>query len=439
MPTHPDNPRLPKTPIRVTLEQDLLLQNLLVVTTICADLANAHRKWDVANGRAVRKVGTIPELFLRANILAMGNAACGDWGLQDLLETDEGRSLVRGVISHADRRSYDGWHKRLTSKRYRTEYKKSGRKKRIKWFQKPHSKKRDSIQIPARFVTFSRDVCSVVGLGDLAICRTDVDWSPEDLRYITITRSGVDGWCLSAWQGSEWWGTQTADDYPHPDDYYKADIIGIDLGVKVMAACYDGGNAWTVPLPDCTEEDKTIALCRERLCTTSQGSKKCQKFQSRLDRALARKQRKLDAAQHKFVHDLLQMRPRYLVIEGMDIVELMSKNDGQFAAGFAKAQANGWRRLLLEKGLAAQNGIRIIYAEQMFPSTKLCPNPYCGHREPLTIEDRWYECPECRASQDRDEAAAVSLYLYGLLQVRQDRTEGFAPTYSRWKDTGKVA
>lgn len=437
MSTHPDNPRLPRTPIRVSPEQEVLLQDLLKVTTVAANLANERRKNDHKNGRKITPKGGIERLDRVANFLSLGNAASGDFFLRDLLLTEEGRCLICGVVKYADKRSFDGWNKHLTSNRPRTEYKRNGKNKRIKWFQQPRNKRRDSIQIPAKFVQFSGDYCEIAGIGRVGICRTDCDWAqPGAIDFVTIDRDGVYGWCLSVWQRGAFWGTEKSADYPHDDDYYLCDFIAVDMGVKVMAACHDGTNSWTVPLPDCSEEDRCIALCRERLCATSRDSRKHQKFAVRLERAMARKQRKLDAAQHQFVHDILKRRPRYIVLETIDISDLAARNDGAFRSGWCKAQSNGWRRLLDEKGLAAHNGIEVIRAKQKFASTKLCPNPYCGHWEPMTVDDRWYECPECGASQDRDEAAAVSLYHYGLLQVRQELTEGYAPSYAKWRNGG---
>lgn len=437
MAEHKDNPRLPRTPIKVSLEQELLLQDLLDVTTVATNLANERRNNDYKCGRETTPVGAIKGLDKVAVILSLRNAAHGDFGLHDLLLSEEGRSLIRGVISHADRRSYDGWHKHLTSNRYRTEYKKKGNK-RVRWFNQPHSKKRDSIQIPARFVTFSGDYCEVQGMGQLEIRRKDLDYSPRDLRYITIKRSGVAGWTMSVWQGNEWWGMQKASQFPHEDDYYKALCIGIDMNTSNIVSCYDGVEKWTVDLPDFTAEDKVLALCRERIAATSQGTKDYKKWTARKEKALLRKTNKLMAAHIEFVHDIIRRRPRYIVLEGINIVELAEQSDGRYRSGWMRACANQWRRLLTEKGLAAQNGISVITAPQHYPSTKLCPNHQCGVSQDMPTEVRTYECPICGAKEDRDEAAAISLYHFGLLQIQEDH-EGYAPSYLRWVNTGKIA
>lgn len=437
MSTHTDNPRLPRTPIRVSLDQELLLQDLLDVTTTCANLANVRRGNDHKAGREISKVG-IRELVTVANWMALRNVRHGDNGLWELIQTEEGLGLVRGVIHHADKRSYDGWNKHLNSKRYRTEYKKNG-KKRVRWFNKPHSKKRDSIQIPSKFVQFSGEYCEVQGLGRLDICRTDLDWSqPVDLRYITIKRSGAAGWSLSAWQGSEWWGMQRASQFPHDDDYYLCDVIGIDMNTSNIVSCYDGTEKWTVDLPDFTAEDKVLALCRERIATTSHGSREYHKWVARKEKAIRRKTNKLMSAHLDLDHDIIKRRPRFIVLEDIHIVELSEANDGRYRHGWMTACANQWRRLLTEKGFAAQNGITVITAPSHFPSTKLCPNPECGHKQDMPTEVRRYECPVCGIEEDRDEAAAISLYHFGLLQVAQDH-EGYAPSYLKWVNTGKIA
>lgn len=433
-----DTTRLPRTPIRVSIDQELLLQDLLNVTTVASNLANERRGNDHKHGRNITAVGAINGLDKVAVILSLRNAAHGDWGLHDLLLTEEGRSLVSGVLHHADKRSFDGWNKHLNSNRHRTVYK-NNKTKRVRWFNKPHSKKRESIQIPAKFVTFSGDYCSVACLGDLEVCRKDVDYSePVDLRYITIRRAGVDGWVLSLWQGDEWWGMQKASQFQKPDDYYLCDVIGIDMNTSNIVSCYDGETKWTVNLPDFTEEDKVLALCRERIAATSQGTKEYKKWLARKEKALLRKTNKLMAAHLDFVHDIIKRRPRYIVLESIHIVELSDANDGRYRSGWMRACANQWRRLLTEKGMAAQNGITVVTAPKTFPSTKLCPNHECGASRDMPTEVRRYECPVCGAEEDRDEAAAVSLYHYGLLQIQQDH-EGYAPSYLKWVNTGKIA
>jgi len=430
------NSRLPRTPIRVSAEQEVMLQDLLDVTTVAANLANQRRENDHKNGRKISPVG-IKRLSEVAPILALRNGIHGDFFLRDLLQTEEGRSLINGVIRYADKRSYDGWHKYTTSKRYRTVYKKNGMK-RVRWFNQPHGKRRQSIQIPSEFVEFSGDFVSVKGIGRLEICRKDVDYRPSDLKYITIKRSGVDGWVLSVWQGNEWWGMHKASEFLQDDDYYQTLVIGIDMNTSNIVSCYDGVNKWTVELPDFSKEEQTIRLCNDRLLTLTEGSIEYRKWVARKDKAYLSKTNKLMSAHLDFAHDIIKRRPRYIVLEDIHIIELSEANDGRYRRGWMTACANQWRRLLTEKGMAAQNGITVITAPKNFPSTKLCPNPECGHKIDMPTEVRRYECPVCGEEEDRDEAAAISLYHFGLLQIEEDH-EGYAPSYLQWKNKGRIA
>ena len=62
---------------------------------------------------------------------------------------------------------------------------------------------------------------------------------------------------------------------------------------------------------------------------------------------------------------------------------------------------------------APRYGKTLIKVSQWYASSKLCH--CCGHKnEKLTLEDRVWDCPECKTHHDRDFNAAINIKAQGL-------------------------
>jgi putative transposase len=62
--------------------------------------------------------------------------------------------------------------------------------------------------------------------------------------------------------------------------------------------------------------------------------------------------------------------------------------------------------------VAKKKGKLAVYIDRWYPSSKTCS--HCGHvLESLTLETRWWRCPDCHTGHDRDENAALNIKVVG--------------------------
>lgn len=58
---------------------------------------------------------------------------------------------------------------------------------------------------------------------------------------------------------------------------------------------------------------------------------------------------------------------------------------------------------------AERRGVVLVIADRFYPSSQLCSS--CGHRPPMSLKVRTYECGSCGLVLDRDQNAARNLCL----------------------------
>ncbi|MBW4572752.1 MAG: transposase [Tolypothrix carrinoi HA7290-LM1] len=55
-------------------------------------------------------------------------------------------------------------------------------------------------------------------------------------------------------------------------------------------------------------------------------------------------------------------------------------------------------------------GSKVVVIDRFYPSSQLCSN--CGHRQPMPLHLRTYDCPNCGISIDRDLNASLNIRDY---------------------------
>lgn len=100
---------------------------------------------------------------------------------------------------------------------------------------------------------------------------------------------------------------------------------------------------------------------------------------------------------HKGTRAIVNMKPRVIVIESLNISGMMKNK--HLARAVAEQNLYLFRLLLEYKAQAM--GINIKHADMFYPSSKTCS--HCGHvREKLRLDERVYKCPECGLEINRD-------------------------------------
>ena len=110
---------------------------------------------------------------------------------------------------------------------------------------------------------------------------------------------------------------------------------------------------------------------------------------------------------HQSTHALINLSPKYVVMEDLDIVH-MEQNKYIASDVFSQCLGEFLRQMEYKCDF---NGIPFVKADRWYPSSKTCSN--CGaKKKKLKWSERTFHCHECGISIDRDYNAAINLMRY---------------------------
>ena len=197
------------------------------------------------------------------------------------------------------------------------------------------------------------------------------------------------------------------------------DIIGVDVGVRKMAACSDGT---TYPPPEALRHQwGKIHRYREQLAIQTKDSARRRRVGRKLQRATCRAADMREGVQHRAANEIVA-KARAVVLETLDVPDMMEEDDGRLAGGIAAAAMRRMQRKIIYRCKAA--GVEVITAPPDFASSQICSG--CRNRKTgkMRLQDEeMYECHRCGLVIDRDVNAAINLKHYGeehLLRKRRD-------------------
>lgn len=193
--------------------------------------------------------------------------------------------------------------------------------------------------------------------------------------------------------------------------------IGVDLGVKTLAACSDGS---TFDMPISTKTAKTkLGKIQWRNRKKIMGNKKKGIRRS----SNAHKAFNLIARQHARIANIRQDTTQKMTTEisrKAFVIRIEDLNVSGMLANhkLASAVSNNCfyeiRRQLIYK--QPHYGTRVEIVDRWYPSSKTCSQ--CGHIQVMPLSQRIFDCEKCDHIQDRDENAAINLELAPLDKIR---------------------
>lgn len=209
-------------------------------------------------------------------------------------------------------------------------------------------------------------------------------------------------------------------------------VLGIDLGIKVLAYLSDG-----TCYPNVNKTGRVKKLERRLLKEQRRLSRKEQANIDHYENVTGKdgkthrkpvyrrplrecrnyqKQKKIVVSVHKklkdlrtdYVHqvtrDIVDTLPKAIVMEDLKVRNLMKNHT--LAKAISGQMWSEFRRQIEYK--AKLKGIEVCFADPFFPSSKTCSN--CGHvNEDIQLKDRIYVCPVCGHVVDRDLNASLNL------------------------------
>ena len=191
--------------------------------------------------------------------------------------------------------------------------------------------------------------------------------------------------------------------------------MGIDVGIKTLATC-SNGQVFENP-KYLSKAKKKLAhaqknLARKRLDKeTKWSSKNRYKAKLKVQKIYQRISNQRKDTLHKMTSILVKTKPRYIVIEDLNISGMMKNH--RLAEAIGDASFNELKRQLFYK--TAWYWGSIIEVDRFFPSSKICFK--CGGiNESLTLQDRVYSC-SCGNNINRDLNASINLEKYGLKKL----------------------
>ena len=200
--------------------------------------------------------------------------------------------------------------------------------------------------------------------------------------------------------------------------------IGIDLGIKDLAICSDKNTYKNI---NKTQRVKKLEKRKRRLqrCISrryeknKKGVSYCKTSNIiKREKELLKVNKRLTNIRHNHIHqttsEIVKRKPSFICMEDLNVSGMM-KNKHLSKAVWQQGFYEFRKQIEYKSEL---NNIRLIMADRLFPSSKLCS--CCGNiKKDLKLSDRIYKC-QCGNVIDRDFQASLNLKIYGENVLKQE-------------------
>jgi putative transposase len=192
---------------------------------------------------------------------------------------------------------------------------------------------------------------------------------------------------------------------PIPLDEVKT-VVGVDVGLKEFLTT-SGGDTEPVQQNFRRSQHK-LARAQRRLSKMQKGLKNAQKQKNKIARIHQRIQRQRKEFHYKIAHKL---------VKAYDLIGVEDLNiKGLARTHLAKSILDAaWGEFItILAAVAVKRGVRVVKVKP-HGTTKDCST--CGWEVPKTLEIRIHDCPKCLTVLDRDENAAINIFIRALNDV----------------------
>ena len=225
----------------------------------------------------------------------------------------------------------------------------------------------------------------------------------KEHRYLPVKSSNIHVLSTTVSEKAGRWfcSVQVGQEIPDPEARSHLPVIGVDAGLKVLAACSDG-TVFANPkaLAGGLRQLRKLQKSVSRKVKDSNNSRKAKK-------KVARHHYRISCVRKDALHkcsDAITKRASIVVIEDLNVAGML-KNPN-LARAVADASMAELHRQIEYK--AAWRGVSVVTASRWFPSSKTCSA--CGQiKSKLLLGDRKYICEFCGLSEDRDFNASINL------------------------------
>lgn len=180
-------------------------------------------------------------------------------------------------------------------------------------------------------------------------------------------------------------------------------VIGVDVGIKVLATC-SNGKVFDNP-KSLTRYEKQLAHIQRELCRRKKGSKNRAKTKQKVAKLHYRIANVRRFSLHEISNYLtVKAKPDTIVLEDLNVSGMLQNR--HLSKALSDASFSELRRQLEYK--CSWYGVNLMIADRFYPSSKTCSN--CGAKKfMLRLSERTFVCEKCGTVIDRDFNASLNL------------------------------
>jgi putative transposase len=183
-------------------------------------------------------------------------------------------------------------------------------------------------------------------------------------------------------------------------------MVGLDLGIKSMVITSDGHSHGNLKF--FAKDERKLAKAQRRHAKKQKGSKNRGKARLKVARIHKRIADRRRDYQHKLSTQIIREN-QVVCVESLQVKNMLKNHH------LAKAISDvGWGEFVRQLAYKATwYGRVLVKIDKFYPSSKRCH--HCGHiLDSLDLVIRFWQCPECHTSHDRDINAAKNILAAGL-------------------------
>ena len=241
-----------------------------------------------------------------------------------------------------------------------------------------------------------------------------------DQRHIILPRIGVltlaeplpeFGWVKEVHavrEGGRWYAVLVYENgRTLPESTYDGPVIGVDVGIKILAYTSDGTQHHNPRWLKQTEKKLrhiNKAIARSIKLNPNTRTKRRQRLYDQRAK-LHNKQVNQRTTHHRQTASAIAKSAGVVVVESLNVAGMMRNH--RLSKALSDAGLGAFLREL--EWQCAKHGTLLLQAGRWFPSTQLCAQ--CGHQpdQRLDLSVRTYRCEICDWDEDRDLNAAINL------------------------------
>lgn len=240
-----------------------------------------------------------------------------------------------------------------------------------------------------------------VNKGEIQLPRIGIVRLKED-GYLPISGVKILSATISE-RARHWLVSLQVEEPDRPTPIKGTGVIGVDVGIKVLATCSDG-TVFNNP-KSIYQYEKHLAHISRELSRRQKGSRNRSKSKQKVAKLHYRISNLRRYSLHEVSHYLtVKAKPEVVVLEDLNVAGMLQNR--RLSKSIADASFGELRRQLEYK--CQWYGVGLVVADRFYPSSKTCSQ--CGNVKPLLkLSERTYVCEKCGAVLDRDFNASLNL------------------------------